>query len=78
MSKIIITTMEEIPENCCDCPCADHENGRCQADKEGRTTQIYRPFWCPLKEDKAQAYVVKTGLMNQMGIEGCMDLTTGR
>ena len=53
--SIIISTMEEIPENCYDCPCADHENGRCQADKEVRTTQVYRPFWCPLKEQKSQA-----------------------
>ena len=54
MSRVIITTMNEIPENCCDCPCVNRENGACQADKENRLSQEYRPFWCPLKEEKTQ------------------------
>lgn len=70
MSKIIITTMEEIPENCCDCPCADHENGSCQADKEGRTTQLYRPFWCPLKEEKVQGLCCENWANEPDGYKG--------
>lgn len=49
---ISIITMKTIPENCYDCPCENHESGTCQADEERRSTQVYRPFWCPLKEIK--------------------------
>lgn len=50
MSKIIITTMETIPENCCDCPCTDHETGRFPVDtsesiSNRRLTKFFD--WCP-------------------------------
>lgn len=48
-TKIVITTMTELPEYCYNCPCHDGEYDRCNADNERRTS-IYRPFWCPLKE----------------------------
>lgn len=46
---IVITTMDKLPENCCDCPCSCHSNGTCQAIKDFRSSD-WRPFWCPLKE----------------------------
>lgn len=56
--KIVITTMLELPEYCYNCPCHDGENDRCRADTEGRTS-IYRPFWCPLREEKNKATVYR-------------------
>ena len=53
MPEIIINTMTELPEYCYDCPCHDGENDRCNADNERRLS-IYRPFWCPLKEQEAE------------------------
>lgn len=51
MSKIIIETeLKELPENCYDCPFSI--NGICQADNQKRTSQEYRPFWCPMKIKK--------------------------
>ena len=49
MKQIIISTMKELPETCCDCPCHNVENGCCQAISEYRSS-IWRPFWCPLRE----------------------------
>lgn len=49
MKKIIISTINELPECCCDCPCHNGENGFCQADDKKRSSE-WRPFWCPLKE----------------------------
>ena len=57
-AKIVITTMSELPEYCYDCPCHDGENDKCKADAEGRTS-IYRPFWCPLKEEKNRTTVYR-------------------
>ena len=45
---IVITTMNSLPEHCYECPCHDGESGYCQADKEQRYSDYYRPFWCPL------------------------------
>lgn len=53
--EIVISTLDELPEYCYDCPCHDDENDKCKADTEGRTS-IYRPFWCPLKERKNVMY----------------------
>ena len=47
---IVITTMEELPNYCYECPCNNGECGRCEADKEKRSTFEYRPYWCPLKD----------------------------
>ena len=47
---IVITTMEELPNYCYECPCNNGEHGRCEADKEKRSTFEYRPYWCPLKD----------------------------
>jgi len=47
---IVITTIDALPDYCRDCPCHDRETGDCQADKERRYSEYYRPFWCPLKE----------------------------
>ena len=47
---IVITTMEKLPNYCYECPCNNGECGRCEADKEKRSTFEYRPYWCPLKE----------------------------
>lgn len=47
---IAITTMEELPNYCYECPCYNGEYGRCEADKEKRSTIDYRPYWCSLKE----------------------------
>ena len=47
---IAITTMEELPNYCYECPCNNGECGRCEADKEKRSTFEYRPYWCPLKD----------------------------
>lgn len=44
---IVLTSMEELPEHCYDCPCHDGENGYCKADDLERNS-IWRPFWCPL------------------------------
>lgn len=68
--SIIITTMNEIPENCYDCPCAGHENGKCQADKDNRPTQEYRPFWCPLKEDRGQGVCCENKMNEPNGYKG--------
>lgn len=57
-AKIVITSMSELPEYCYNCPCHDGENDRCRADTEGRTS-IYRPFWCPLREEKDRATVYR-------------------
>lgn len=57
-AKIVITTMSELPEYCYNCPCHDGENDKCRADTEGRTS-IYRPFWCPLKEEKDRTTVYR-------------------
>ena len=46
---IVITTIDELPDYCYECPCHDGESGYCQADKERRCSD-YRPYWCPLKE----------------------------
>lgn len=48
-TKIVITTMTELPNRCCDCPCHNSENGTCQAVAEYMSSD-WRPFWCPLKE----------------------------
>lgn len=50
--KVIITTMDNLPEYCHDCPCC--HDGYCKADKERREAQPYRPFWCPLREEKEE------------------------
>jgi len=57
-TKIVITSMSELPEYCYNCPCHDGENDKCKADTEGRTS-IYRPFWCPLREEKDKATVYR-------------------
>ena len=49
---IVITTMQELPEYCYECPCHDRDNGECQADKERRRSSEYRPYWCPLNDVK--------------------------
>ena len=50
--------MSELPEYCYNCPCHDGENDKCRADTEGRTS-IYRPFWCPLREEKDRTTVYR-------------------
>lgn len=45
---IVLTSMEELPEHCCDCPCSNKENDYCQADEIKRYSCGWRPFWCPL------------------------------
>lgn len=50
--KIVITTLDNLPEYCHDCPCC--HDGYCKADKERREAQPYRPFWCPLREEKEE------------------------
>mgnify|MGYP003479385705 CR=1 FL=1 len=57
-TKIVIGTMLELPEYCYDCPCHDGEHDKCKADAEGRTS-IYRPFWCPLREEKDRVAVYR-------------------
>lgn len=52
MANIIITTLDKLPERCCDCPCCKSENGTCQAIEDYRTSD-WRPFWCPLEEQDA-------------------------
>ena len=49
---IVITSMTVLPELCYECPCHDSEHGHCNADPERRYNLEYRPFWCPLKEEK--------------------------
>ena len=49
MPTIIIITLNELPERCCDCPCCNSSNGTCGAIEEYRVSD-WRPFWCPLKE----------------------------
>ena len=49
---IVITSMTVLPELCSECPCHDSEHGHCTADPERRDHLEYRPFWCPLKEEK--------------------------
>lgn len=51
--KIVITTLDNLPEYCYDCPC--YHNGYCNADKERREAYGYRPYWCPLREEKESA-----------------------
>lgn len=51
--KIIITTMGDLPEYCWNCPCCSSV-GRCRADKKRREAYGYRPFWCPLSEEKEE------------------------
>lgn len=48
-TKIVITTMSELPEFCYKCPCHDGDFNRCNADSK-KPTPIFRPSWCPLKE----------------------------
>ena len=48
-TKIVITTIDALPNRCYECPCHDCESDYCQADKERRHSE-YRPYWCPLKE----------------------------
>ena len=52
--KIVITTMDNLPEYCWNCPCCSSV-GRCRADEERRKTSEYRPYWCPLREEKEEA-----------------------
>ena len=47
---IVITTLEELPDYCYDCPCHNSEHGICEADTEKRSIHEYRPFWCPLNK----------------------------
>ena len=54
--KIVITTMGDLPEYCWNCPCCSSV-GRCRADAERRKTSEYRPFWCPLREEKEEQAV---------------------
>ena len=49
---IVITTMNELPDYCYECPCHDNEHGHCNADADKRYNLEYRPFWCPLKDFK--------------------------
>jgi hypothetical protein len=49
---IIISTMDELPEMCYDCPCHNGENSTCNAMKDRMYVSDWRPFWCPLKEVK--------------------------
>lgn len=52
MSKIIITTLDALPDFCYNCPLHDGINGSCNGDKpDYRIINEYRPFWCPLKEE---------------------------
>ena len=48
INRIVITTMDSLPEYCYECPCNNGEHGICEADKEKRSTFEYRPYWCPL------------------------------
>lgn len=54
---IVITTMDVLPDYCYDCPCNNGEHGRCEADKEKRSTFEYRPYWCPLKEQERGRWI---------------------
>ena len=59
--SILIEGME-MPEYCYDCPCRDHENGKCQLYKDGYLSCIERPAKCPLKEiNDANIILVKQG-----------------
>lgn len=60
---IIITSMDKLPEHCYECPCHDGESGYCQADQEQRYSD-YRPYWCPLKEQKKKMKKVMTDERN--------------
>lgn len=40
-----------MPTYCCDCPCHNGENGRCNIT--GASVFDKRPFDCPLQEDKS-------------------------
>ena len=46
----ILIKGKDMPEFCYRCPCNDNELGFCRADKRGRSTDDYRPSWCPLVE----------------------------
>ena len=48
ITKVIINTLNKLPESCRDCPCYNSENSYCQADYEHRGSE-WRPWWCPLK-----------------------------
>ena len=48
-TAIVIKTMQNLPDHCYDCPCANKASLYCQADKEARYPEEYRPFWCPLE-----------------------------
>lgn len=45
---IIITTMQQLPEHCYECPLCTSDM-RCKADEEKRFSQEWRPYWCPLQ-----------------------------
>lgn len=55
---IVITTMDELPDYCYECPCYNGEHCYCQADKERRYSE-YRPYWCPLKKTHDDEQAVK-------------------
>lgn len=65
--KIIITTMNDLPEYCHDCPCC--HNGYCKADKEQREAQPYRPYWCPLREEKDEKIAISEDQARQHSIK---------
>lgn len=54
---IVITSMESLPDYCYKCPCYNCESGYCQADEKRRDAD-YRPYWCPLKEQKVRELTI--------------------
>ena len=71
--KIIITTMGDLPEYCWNCPCCSSV-GRCRADKERRKTSEYRPFWCPLSEEKKEQIAISIDQACQHSIKVPCDM----
>ena len=52
--RIYISTMDELPEECIECPCYRDEECRAFKEENGSYRGVYgwRPFWCPLKLDE--------------------------
>lgn len=71
--KVIIGTMNNLPEYCWNCPCCSSV-GRCRADKERRKTSEYRPFWCPLQEEQEEQVAISEEQARQHSIKVSCDM----